>query len=117
MNYDEMKSAIKSSDQSMVESWHKIIDDYAASEQMWIDGLRKAGFKAAHPNDGWVDRKNKIVQFVYPRFNDGADVGDLVMLGWHNSPQWCRAVRLTEKLESMFCKGITRWSFEDVEKD
>ena len=115
MNYEEMKNSLRSSDESMVKSWHQIIDDYSFSEWLWIEGLRKAGFKAAHPNDGWVDRKNNVVQLVYPQFNDGADIGDLVMLGWHNNPQRCRPVRLIGKRNSMFCNSVVYWSFEDVE--
>lgn len=44
--------------------------------------LRRNGVKAAHPDDGWVNRERNGVRFCYPQFNDGAGVGDTVALGW-----------------------------------
>lgn len=79
-----------------VELWHNICDKQEEDEAKWIKRLRANGFKAAHPNDGWVDRENNTLHFAYPQFNDGADVGDMVMLGWpSDSPDKSRAVRLT----------------------
>jgi hypothetical protein len=81
----------------------KMASDIATSmeqeQQAWIAKLRAEGVKAAHPDDGWVNRKDNVLQFVYPQFNDGAGCGDLVALGW---PQWGnkdqrhRIVRLVE---------------------
>lgn len=73
----------------------------------WIAELRAGGAKAAHPDDGWVDRKRDIVRLVYPQFNDGAKSGDLIALGW---PRWNgrtqhRIVRLTGAL------GARAWRF------
>jgi hypothetical protein len=74
----------------------------------WIADLRAAGVKAAHPDDGWVNRKCNTVRFVYPQFNDGAKAGDLVALGW---PAWLgktqhRIVRLIGR-DAFSC-----WRFE-----
>lgn len=55
----------------------------------WIDGLRRLGVKAAHPDDGHVERdrsqKTDFVSFSsYVHFNDGVKMGDLIALGWPN---------------------------------
>lgn len=77
----------------------------------WIAALRDAGVKAAHPDDGWVDRERNTVFFCYPQFDDGVAVGDLIALGW---PQWNskkpqhRIVRVTG-LTGQFQQ---RWAFE-----
>lgn len=91
----------------------RICDDMERDQAAWIAALRAAGVKAAHPDDGWVNRKDNYVQFVYPQFNDGAKAGDLVALGW---PQWHsekprhRIVRLVEFHRSVFGSGS--WKFE-----
>lgn len=78
----------------------------------WIAALRSVGVKAAHPDDGWVNRKDNLVQFVYPQFNDDAKAGDLVALGW---PRWGskkpqhRIVRLVEFHQGSFSGS---WKFE-----
>ena len=82
-------------------------------QDVWIAALRADGVKAAHPDDGWVDRKSNTLQLVNPQFNDGAKAGDLVALGW---PQWMRAnpqhriVRLVESRRNIF--GDVSWKFE-----
>lgn len=48
----------------------------------WIDALRAAGFKAAHPNNGWIDHEKLELILAYPHFDDGVKIGDAVMLGW-----------------------------------
>jgi len=47
----------------------------------WIKRLRSQGVKAAHPNDGWINRELKRIDFVYPDFYDGVVIGDRVALG------------------------------------
>ena len=78
-----------------VKLWHEICEEADTKERNWINELRAKGFKAAHPNDGWIDRENNTLYFAYPQFNDGAKVGDLVMLGWpSDKPEKLRPVRL-----------------------
>lgn len=96
--------------------WVKIGIERKREQDEWIATLRAQGVKAAHPDDGWVDRMENSVFFAYPQFNDGAQVGDLVALGW---PQWdCirpqhRIVRLIGFLPGMVFKD--RWLFEEVQ--
>lgn len=78
-----------------VDLYEKIVRDMREEKRLWIRDLRARGIKAAHPDDGWVDRKRDIVQFVYPQFIDSAKVGDIVALG--DSEKY-RLVRLTEHL-------------------
>ena len=97
----------------VVARWHKICDDSAKEKTAWIRHLRELGFKAAHPNDGWVDRDKNTVLFAYPQFNDGAEVGDKVMLGWPSDDnEKLRPVRLTGKIIGMFTE---RFAFADLE--
>lgn len=60
--------------------------DIQAEEKQWVAQLRSIGIKAAHPDDGWVDRKKSehhdFVQFSYPQFDDGVRAGDKIALGW-----------------------------------
>ena len=81
----------------------------------WIEKLREAGFKAAHPNDGLVDRKHDQMTLSYPHFNDGAGVGDLVMLGCADRPETMRPVRLTGIRESVFFPSLVYWTFEPAD--
>lgn len=72
----------------------KIDKDMAAQQRAWIAQLRADGVKAAHPDDGWVDREKNAVSLCYPQFNDGLDIGDRLALGWpwHNT----RIVRIVD---------------------
>lgn len=76
--------------------WCAIVEEGRIRELEWIKSLRLLGFKASHPNDGWVDRENKTISFCYPQFDDGAEKGDLVMLGMAGS-KGSVAIRLLDK--------------------
>ena len=99
-------------DARFVELWHKICDEQDANERKWIEELRKSGFKASHPNDGWVNRDKNEVHFAYPHFNDEANIGDLVMLGWHYDKKTWRAVRIVGS-RNIF--GNIWWKFDDAQ--
>ena len=68
-------------------------------ERLWIAQLRSIGIKAAHPDDGWVKRDRSkyhdFVQFCYPQFDDGVQVGDRIALGWHDRYR----VRIVQRIE------------------
>jgi hypothetical protein len=89
-----------------------IAADMERNQAGWIAALRASGVKAAHPDDGWVDRECNTVFFCYPQFDDGVAVGDLIALGW---PQWNskkpqhRIVRVIGSTCGMFQQ---RWAFE-----
>lgn len=72
----------RSNDAGHVATWDRIGATLAAEQREWNARLRAQGVKAAHPDDGWVDRANSTVQFSYPAFDDRVQVGDLIALGW-----------------------------------
>ena len=108
---NELMRGVRGSD---VMDFAAIAQDMERQQDEWIAALRAQGVKAAHPDDGWVDREANTVLFTYPQFDDGAKVGDLVALGW---PRWNsakpqhRIVRITGEVVRTFTR---RWAFEDV---
>jgi hypothetical protein len=110
---NSIRSCIRGGDAEAVRLWHQVCDEMETAQARWIAELRAAGVKAAHPDDGWVDREHNTLQFAYPQFNDDAKVGDLVALGWHPSehrPLQHRIVRLTGFTAGLL--GMGCWSFE-----
>lgn len=95
----------------------RIANDMQGEHDKWIASLRAQGVKAAHPDDGWVDRKANTIQFAYCQFNDGAKAGDLMALGWPQGrcarPQH-RIVRLIESVRAPLFPANSRWKFEEV---
>jgi len=74
--------------------------DYKRQTDAWVAWLRSLGVKAAHPDDGWVDRRKSEVHLCYPYFDAGPAmshvrcgcglvIGDLV----RRSPRDVRRVR------------------------
>ena len=49
-------------------------------ENKRISYFRSINIKAAHPDDGWVDRENNTVILEYPIFQDEISVGDKIVL-------------------------------------
>jgi len=94
--YDE-NSGINSSfmDARDAVSFASILAESERNEKLWIEKLKSEGYKACHPNDGWVDRKNHTVKFAYPRFNLYPKVGDLIILGDHHYPEENIPVKIT----------------------
>jgi len=76
-----MNNVIKTGNDFM-RLFNSIQTEHKLSEVQWIKSLRKAGVKAAHPDDGWVDRTTNIVTFAYPQFDDGVSPGDYIALGY-----------------------------------
>jgi len=83
----------------LITSWDNIVNKQKKNENDWISMLRSKGIKAAHPDDGWVDRNLNKAYLPYPQFNDGVREGDLIALGWSN--KW-RIVKITKVEETMF---------------
>lgn len=112
----DYRSCLRTSNPEIARIWNEICDDADQRLVAWIAYLRGQGFKAAHPNDGWVNRSVNSLQFVYPHFNDGAKAGDKVMLGWPGKQagetEYPRAVVLTGLKTGLF---TTAWNFEDAQ--
>lgn len=110
MKPQNMTGIVSVGDAAFLARWADICHDAQVAEDAWIAKLRADGVKAAHPDDGWVDRKENVLQLIYPHFNDGAEVGSTVALG---SPESYRLVRLTDFRRGSF--GGEYFSFEPVE--
>jgi len=99
---------IKNMNKEVLLAWEEIVKKDEDDISLWIQELRKLGYKAAHPNDCWV--KGNEVTLVYPQFNDGVDVGDKIMLGWQGENE--RPIVLIKKIVTMFDVDI--WKFKDI---
>ena len=108
---------------SLVSGKHEFVDRFIRGclkrqieEDKWIEDLRNRGIKAAHPDDGHVDRKNNTINFAYPDFNDGLEQGCLVALG---SPRKYRIIKLVKHLKEECFLGVIyerKWKFENSEE-
>jgi hypothetical protein len=98
---------------NIIERWDKIAEQNGIEAAQWVRFLRSLGIKAAHPDDGWVDRAENNVIFCYPQFNDKPKVSDLVVLGSHyNSKN--RIVRITRAAKWGIVSRSTKYYFEQV---
>lgn len=92
----------------------RIDADMQAEKREWIASLRACGVKAAHPDDGWVDRRANTIHLSYATFNDGLAAGDLLALGWPAAET--RIVRVVgPAARSRFADALGcpfRWEFE-----
>ena len=79
----------------------------------WVKFLQSLGVKAAHPDDGWVNREENYVQLVYPQFNDSPKVGDIICLGqsFNNKN---RLVRVTKKPITGILSKTRKYYFEEL---
>jgi len=90
--WNEMRNAA-SGRPDLVAAWVDGVNKAQTAESEWIKNLRIEGYKAAHPNDGWVNREENKIHLAYPQFNDGLQVGDKMMLGWASGNE--RPIRIT----------------------
>lgn len=91
----------------------RLTREYEANQLEWARTLMRQGIKAAHPDDGWVDRKKNTFVLMYPEFRSDISVGSLVALGNHEK---YRLVRVTGEVDSLF-KGFglePRYTFEEA---
>lgn len=102
----------ESGDPAYVALWDSIAARQAAEQANSVAELRASGIKAAHPDDGWVNRERNTVHFAYPAFNDGVSVGDLIALGrpWSGY----RIVRCTEVEHTGLLIPMTYYHFEPL---
>lgn len=105
---------MKPNSTAFAELWVNICLDSQRQHDRWVSDLRAQGVKAAHPDDGWVDRERDSVQFAYPQFDDGPQVGDVIVLGWPSEPVKNRWVEVTKIAESFL--GCIHYYFKDSPK-
>ena len=101
-------------EQRFLDTWSSTCREGHKRERSYIEALRARGIKAAHPDDGWVKRDTNELHFCYPHFNDGAEAGDLVALGYEFD-KTTRIVRLLS-YTTTGRSGMKWWKFEEVEK-
>lgn len=100
-------------DASFVARWADICRQGQREHDEWVESLRAQGIKAAHPDDGWVDREKSTVHFAYPQFNDGVKVGDQIALGWPGKHNKTRIVTITAHVPGLFSPETDRWAFSE----
>ena len=91
--------------------YNKICEDYEKEKENWIKELKEQGYKAAHPNDGWVNREDNVFQLCYPYFEEQIKIGDKVMLGWHNEHKTNKSVIVVDIIKNSF--GTTKYKFKE----
>ena len=94
--------------QEFMNLFHQAGRDIEEKTRELISELREKGVKALHPNDGWIDRENKIAQFCYPRFNDGVNIGDKIALGDYRSHT---IVEVYDIVETNFLTKIVKYYY------
>ena len=110
--YTTSDGACQSNDIDFINNYNKILYSQNDNRRNWIEQLKNSGVKAAHPDDGWVDRENNIVIMCYPYFNDELSIGDILALGDWNSH---RLVCITNMQYSVF--GICCYHFIEKENN
>lgn len=91
-DYKSNDGLVESNNVEVINIWNEVDTNMKQAEYDWIAKLYSEGVKAAHPDDGWVDREQNIVTLVYPQFNAGVGIGDTIALG---RPDNYRLVKLT----------------------
>lgn len=98
MSRHDFRGAMSGGTPEMQNLWLSICDDHDKKQADYVARVRALGAKMAHPNDGWVDRERNIARPSYPYFDDGAEVGDLICLGFYSGdPRNALWGRVTEK--------------------
>lgn len=100
-----------SNDHRLITAWNDTVAAQIREEKDATRALRKMNIRAAHPDDGWVDRARDAVRFVYPQFDDGVLPGHLIALGW----PWkgYRIVRCREVAEVGIVSRAVEYRFVD----
>lgn len=99
---------LRTEDREIAKRWRTSCIESDKKEDEWIEQLREQGVKAAHPDDGWVDRRENSVFFSYPQFYDGVSVGDKIALGWPTGKT--RIVKVTGTKKGII-SGMIRYLF------
>lgn len=107
------KTQIKMStkDKKIGDLWITLISRIEEEEKEWVNALKKAGVKAAHPDDGWIDRTKNIVRFVYPYFYTNLAPGDVIALGRPGRYRFVKAIERIKPSPIDLSQMIT-WKFK-----
>lgn len=81
-------------------------------ENKRISYFRSINIKAAHPDDGWVDRENNTVILEYPIFQDEISVGDKIVLYENLSYKY----RIVEVVKVIDYYDFKKYAFKPIIK-
>ena len=108
-----MKTNGSAAGENFAATYAQVCREYCDGHLAWIRVLQEQGVAAAHPDDGWVNRKENCVHFCYPHFIEAGDLeGRIVALGDHTKH---RLVRITARSAPgvVLPEGFW-WFFESV---
>jgi len=95
---DGLVQGLGKAGESFIENYERICKESAQKETKWIELLKSQGIKAAHPDDGWVDRKENYINFCYPQFKQNIEVGDLIALGDADKYRIVKVIKITKTM-------------------
>ena len=95
---------------SFMKTYLKVTADYNRKQREWLDTIKWLGAKAAHYDDGWVNREKNEIHFCYPFFMYNVAMGDKIVLG--DCRKW-RVVKVTYIKNGAF---VTKYGFKDTSK-
>lgn len=104
----DMIGLVATSSPEFANAWAAICRQGQVEQDEWIAALRADGVKAAHPDDGWVDRERNEVRLVYPQYNDGVSADDIIALGCPDRHRLVRVVGVSGRI------GGGAWLFEKI---
>lgn len=112
MQPKELIGLIRTDDTEFAKKWTASCLEAQQEQDEWIKLLRLDGIKAAHPDDGWVNRQENKISLVNPQFNDGVNVNSIVAIG---DPDKYRLVIII-KVETGSLPGAIRYHWEELPK-
>jgi len=95
--YKSNDGLCQSNNCNAINMWNGIVSEQKHKEKDWIDDLKLNNVKAAHPDDGWVNRNDNSIRFSYPQFNDGIKVNDTIALGWEDNYKLVKIIDIKDE--------------------
>ncbi|MDD3040057.1 F-BAR domain-containing protein [Bacteroides sp.] len=98
-----------------MKAFDNIVRERMEAEKEWIKSLRKRGIKAAHPDDGWVNKEHNIVFLSHPQFFDGVNIGDTIALGDADKYRLVKVVSMRTNELSLYDSMMIHYYFEEIQ--
>lgn len=81
---------------SFYQTFADVITEDKRQTREWVEDLRQRGVRAAHPDDGWVNRDTNEVIMTYPYFCGNLKVNDIIVLGDYREYRVVRIIAIRE---------------------